>query len=692
MKRTFFIFLSLHAFLFSLHAQNRRRIDSLLSLLSACRTDTTRVDLCNNICFEFQKINPDSALLFVNRALDLGKKIGFQKGIGAAIHNSGNIFYFKGEFSKALGFYQDALALREKIGDKKDIARTTGTIGNVHFSQGNYDKALVYYQKMLELGRSISDSATIADAQGNIANVYYGQGHYDRSLEFNLLSLRTRELLNDVAGMEHSYNNIAGIFFSQHNDIKALEYIKRSLALQQNAGNKKGMADSYENIGNIYYHLDSMDRAFDYFNRSLRITEELGNKAGIANAYDNLGSIYRQNKQYAKALELHKKSLAICEEIGDQKGMANALGNLGDDYMMTNDFADAKQCIARSLDIGRKTGAKYYIKNAYDYYVKLYKRLNDPKKALEYYELSSAIGDSLLNEANTRSIAEMQTRFDTEKKEKEISLLQKNKSLQDLELAEKEASNNRMAIITWCMLGLLLFIGAFVFFVVRSTNGKRKLNAALERKNEELLHQKEIVEQKNMLITDSIDYAQTLLHTREPSPGLLDKFFARHSILENASETVNGIAWSAAEENDGIFLMMVDSRTPGIPGSFIALQTMNRISTSLHAKDLQEQNKVSRFLNNMDAGVDAFVAHYNPVTRQFIFFSKGITCLLQGKNTGPWGKLVLNPGDQCLVCTEEFKRCLEERNITGQTFFHLLDTFKKENALQDDLLAVTFEA
>ena len=652
--------------------------------------------LYNNICFEFQKINPDSALLFVNKALDLARQVAFEKGLGSALHNSGNIYYYKGDFSKALGFYENALALRGKLGDKKDIARTTGTIGNVHYSRGNYDKALVYYQQMLELGRSIPDSSTIADAEGNIANVYYAQGDYDRSLQSNLQSLRIREQLNDLQGMEHSYNNIAGIFFMQQNDMKALEYIKRALALQQNAGNKKGMADSYENIGNIYYHLDSMARAFDYFNRSLKITEELGNKAGIANAYDNLGSIYRQDKQYAKALELHKKSLAMCEDIGDQKGMANALGNLGDDYMMTNDFANAKQCIARTLEIGRRTGAKYYVKNAYDYYVKLYKRMNDPKKALDYYELSSAIGDSLLNEENTRSIAEMQTRFDTEKKEKEISLLQKNKSLQDLEIAEKEESNNRMTIIAWCMFGLLLFIGAFVFFVVRSTNGKRKLNAALERKNEELLRQKEIVEQKNTLITDSIDYAQTLLRTRAPSHTLLEKFFARHIILERSGETVNGIAWSATPGKDGIFILVVDSHTPGVPGSFITLQTMNRIATSIRFSEMNDKARISEELARLDPGTDAFIAHYNPVTRQLVFFSKGITCLLPEASSGSHGSFFLKAGEKWLVCTEEFRNYLEEpgknKNTADRDLFSLLDTFKKENtSMQDDLLAVAFE-
>jgi tetratricopeptide (TPR) repeat protein len=570
MKRCFSLWLCMCAALW-LYGQDKRKVDSLRSVITLAANDSVTINAWNDLSFEYQKVDPDSALLLAQKAQALSVKVSYMAGQATALHNIGNVNYFKGEFSTALGFYEKALVLRYRTGNKKDIARTIGNIGNVHFARGDYDKAMIFYQRMFSTGDSIKDAVTLADANGNIANVYMMKGSYDKSLEYNLRSLKIREALNDTRGMEHSYNNIGGIYFNQGNNVKALEYIKKALYLQERIGNKKGMSDSYQNIGSIYYHLKSIDSAFAYFNRSMKITEELGNRSGIAGGYDNFGNIYKENKQYTKAIEYHKKAAALYEEIGDQKGMANAYGNLGGDYTVTGDFPTALLYINKALEIGKRTGAKYYIRNAYDFFAVLYKKMNDPRKALGYEELSTAMGDSLLNEENTRNIAEMQTRFDTEKKEKEIELLQKDSNLKELELSASSEKNRSLQTLIYVLAGGLLLLFALVLLIYRGSGQKKKNNALLTTTNEELNRQKEMTEQKNQLIVDSVDYAQTLIGLRLPTSSAFKKYFSDVVIIDRPADIIGGCMYSLFGDEEDVWIVTIDCATTGIPGAFLAL-------------------------------------------------------------------------------------------------------------------------
>ena len=166
----------------------------------------------------------------------------------------------------------------------------------------------------------------------------------------------------------------------------------------------------------------------DYFNKSLNLYKEIGEQRGVANSTKNIGSVYVENKEYQKGFEYYFKALQIASSVG----------------------------------------AKDVVQNCYKDMSEAFERMKDYKNAYEYHKKYSDLKDSLLNEEASKQIAEMQTKYETEKKEQQITLLNKDKELQDAQL-------NRQKIIIWSVAGGLLIVLSLSIFIFRERRKSEKL-------------------------------------------------------------------------------------------------------------------------------------------------------------------------------------------------------------------------
>lgn len=119
------------------------------------------------------------------------------------------------------------------------------------------------------------------------------------------------------------------------------------------------------------------------------------------------------------------------------------------------------------------------IKESYDEMSRLYTAKNDYRKALEYYRLYAEIKDSLYSEESSKRIAEMQTKYETAKKEKEIELLTKDKAIQELE-RQRTVRNSLIGVSV-----LILFLAGVIYNRYRlKTRANRELEGAMRQLRE----------------------------------------------------------------------------------------------------------------------------------------------------------------------------------------------------------------
>ena len=265
MKKIFILLLFI-LFVINLYAQKQgqERIDSLLVVLSTdsangklneSNADTNTVSLLIDLSYEYYSVNPDAGIYYGNRAMELAKKLNWQRGIAVAGNKIGLNYWAKAEYPKALEYQMNALALSEKIHDKKSVATILGNIGLVYERQELYDKALKYHFDALKLNEEMDDKSAIARNLGNIGNAYDAQGVYTKSIEYYNKALKIYGILGEKDGEARNLGNIGFVYQEQKNYLKALEYDFKALDMNRQLGNKILGAINQGNIGETYFSI-----------------------------------------------------------------------------------------------------------------------------------------------------------------------------------------------------------------------------------------------------------------------------------------------------------------------------------------------------------------------------------------------------------------------------------------------------
>ncbi len=468
------------------YAQNKT-IDSLQSLLLNDKPDSSKVIHLNELSSAYKLIgNYTTAFQYANKGLQVARQLNFQKGIASSFNKLGNIYQAQGSYDKALENYYIALKISEEIGDKTRIANAYNNIGTIYYSQGRYDKALENYLPSLTIRKSIDDKKDIAASYINIGNVHLAQGSYDRALENYLASLKMSESIGDKQNMAISYNNIGIVYKYQDNYDKALENYFASLRIFEKTGDKQRIASSYSNIGIIYAAQGNPAKALKNQLASLKISEEIGNKYGIASSYNNMGDIYMHNGSTDLALKNYFASMSIFEEIVNKQGMAISYISIGQAYMNKLNYKEASVWLQRAQQLAKETGSLPLLLDAYKGLSKAGEKMSDYRNAYHYHQLYFQLKDSLFNEKSNKQITEMQTKYETEKKEKENKLLIQQSLLQ-------EARIEKRTLVMIMLIGMLVFaISIFIFIYTRY---KLKQKTLMERKlsHQQQFHFKEIM-------------------------------------------------------------------------------------------------------------------------------------------------------------------------------------------------------
>lgn len=479
MKKNIFLFLSLNLFLHHMVAQNTK-MDSLKAILkNTTIKDTTKMKTLNALSWEYAQISDyKMGIQYSNEALAIANTAKVSKAIldekSSAYINIGIIYYYKGDYNKSLEFYLRALPILKEIEDKKGL----GSVYN------------------------------------NIGMVYDDKGEYTKALEFLLKSLKIREELMDKQGIANSYGNIGGIHYSLGDYTKALEFHLKAVDIKKAIGNKKGLASSYNNIGIIYDDKGEYSLALEYQLKSLKIKEEIDDKKGMALSYGNMGNTYRHMGEYQKSLEFFSKALKYKEEIGDKRGIASTYHNIGLLHLAMNNFKEAKLYQQKSLSIAKEIDARPEIMKSYEGLSKADSAMGNYKEAYEHHKQYSIVKDSIFNEEASKKVVQSEMNFEFEKKEQAAKLEQEKKDA----LAKEEL--NKQTMQRNAFIGGFALMIALVGVIYRSYRNKRKSHEIIAR-------QKELVEEKQKEILDSITYAQRIQKSLLPTEKYIDNSINR---------------------------------------------------------------------------------------------------------------------------------------------------------------------
>jgi two-component system, NtrC family, sensor kinase len=477
-----------------------------------------------NIYYDLNKL--ETALEYYKQSAQFHKDLKNISGEIAVLSNIALIFGDTGRFEEALDTYKDVLGKQEEITNEEGIQATLGNIGNIYNSIGNYKSALEYYDSALKIYKKNNDKEGIATTLGNIGIVQAGLGNFDIALEKYLSALKIKEESENKVNIAGILNNIALIYIKTDNHEKALIVYENTLkSLPQNI---EETAAILGNMGIIYKKLSNLQKSLEYYQRSLKIYTEINNKTGIANSKNNIGLIYEETSSYENALNYCNEALEVYKEIGNKTGIASCLNDIGNIYLNKNDLVNAGKYLEDSIQTALEINSKEQLISSYDSYILLLEKQTKFKNALLYFKKFTAIKDSVFSEKGNNKIAELQTKYETEKKEKE------NESYK-LELEKQKLTKWRLIF----GLGVVLTFASLFYYGFRlksEANKKleRRIHSALKKQKEQ---QEIIIHQAGL--TSLGELAAGISHEiNQPLQNI--NFTTENLFLENTEDLLSG--------------------------------------------------------------------------------------------------------------------------------------------------------
>lgn len=403
-------------FLFSMaSAASAINIDSLKAVVRQLPNDTTKVNTLIILADEVRKTDAGLSMEYGNEALKM----------------------------------LDDAALQSKVGanwTKKNKSFLLNIIGIIYWQKGDNEKAIQHYVQSLRLSEELIKSGQ-KDANGEKCR---------------------------------SLNNIGIVYANMKNFDKGIEYFKKALEIKISIGaEQKSVANSYNNIGNLYYEKKILDSAETYFNKALKIRDQLGDKRGIASSHTNIGQLEEERKNYEIALVHYDLAQKEASEINEKRILNNILRAKGKILIRFNRLEEAIELLNQSLAIAIEQQAKPDIFNCYEALTSAYEKKGDYAGALQFHKLYVAYKDSVFNETNNKVIEELNTKYETEKKEQEIQLLNKDKVIQDADIKRQQQ-------ISLIALVVVVLVSILSLFLIKSNRARKKANAILTQQKIEI--------------------------------------------------------------------------------------------------------------------------------------------------------------------------------------------------------------
>lgn len=342
--------------------------------------------------------------------------------------------YLPSNPGKTVKYANSALNSSQEMNDLGRCAIACKYLGNGNNILGNYDQSLVNFSQALEFNSQLNNLHGISASLNNIAVTYSMLGNNEKALEFYLKALDIFEEINHTKGIAACISNI-GILYKKFGELeKALFYYEKSLNVAKDAKNEYVVAAALNNIGEIYNMKQESDLALDYFTKSKVIAESIDNFELQININNNLGVIYLFNEDYSEAINVLLDSFRLSNEISKVDGMVSSLINIAKCYAHLEDFKAALNNINEARELsGKLPEIPELMLELYSAYTDIYFKMGKYKNAFEFQKKYYELGTKLSSETARKNMAELHTKYESDKKEKEAELFR----LKNIELKLK---------------------------------------------------------------------------------------------------------------------------------------------------------------------------------------------------------------------------------------------------------------
>ena len=439
-------------------------------------------------------------------------------------------------------YYEQAVTLAKKMDDDQRICVAYHRMGAAYFQKGDFQLAIDCFNKALSYAGG-DNAAERGGIFNELGLAYKSMGKYDVALRHHIKALQYYQSINNEDGIGIVYNNIGQIYYYQSDYKQAIAFFSKYRDINKKAGRAAAVAGSENNIGGAYSEMGNLHLAMQHYNAARSVYDSLGIGFGVAIIDDNIGSISYRLGDYKTALKKHMSSYLFFKKKGMKERMVFTQHNLGLANLGIGNYADAEKNLNEALDLAVSIGQSEARKLITESLSQIYEKTGRFEKALQAYKCYAALKDSLSGEETQTQIADIQAKYESEKKEAELK-----KQKAQLEYQQK------------MIVGAAVFIFCFsVLIVLLIVVNRKKKKAYIALKQEQ------------RKITESITYASKIQAAVLPPGDLIRQYLPEHFIFFQPRDIVSGDFYWFSVSKSKVFFAAVDCTGHGVPGAFMSM-------------------------------------------------------------------------------------------------------------------------
>ena len=372
--------------------------------------------------------------------------------------------------------------------------------GIVLYGLGNPDSSRSVINHVLKETQKQNNRLLQIKAHLGLAQTYQQSYNFQSSIE-NLIQAEKLLKSEDPFDLRFDILNKLGIVHRLMKDnISSLKYYNILETNYFKNLNTKQKFLLFLNKGNVYADLKEYDKTEEWFKKAYEEIKNYNSPVNQALITYNLGALFYRQKKFTEAKDYISKSLKANLKIGDQAKTERCYRVLGSIYFDRKDYAQAKKYFEIAMGIAKKISNPKAIMSNFDNLYQAYwnigyynRNIENLDKALNYYQKYNQIKDSLYQIETTTKILELEKQYETEKKNTQITLLEKENQHKEDQILVQRTQRNQLIIAILLVIGIL---GIFVYFFYYY----KKVNKQLRVQRKRILKQKsQISEQHNKL-------------------------------------------------------------------------------------------------------------------------------------------------------------------------------------------------
>jgi len=384
----------------------------------------------------------DSALQLANELIAYARASKNDAALAKGFLTKGYVKFAMTDLKAAHALAFQAEKLADTTDDMDLRVRATIGAGESWAEEGNYPAALTELQHAVDLARQLGAPGPLANALNSLTVLHMQMKEYDKGFEVLEEGLAVIEKMQSPGRMAIAKSTEYGLAIETHQSRRALQALLEELELER----------------------------------------KLGAKAMIAGTLVNLSDDYLKANDFGKSLRFAQQSLAAADELNDTATAATARVNIGESLLGMGRLGEGKKSFAAGLALYEKAGSKPDLQAILLEYGSALERAGDFAGAVQAYHRERAISNELFEKERQKAVYELQEKYDTEKRERQILLLSRENQVKSAEIA-----NRRLQQRVWWLLAVVFALAAVIVGLLYRK--VRHANVQLEVKNLELKQQ-----------------------------------------------------------------------------------------------------------------------------------------------------------------------------------------------------------